>query len=97
MILGASAFLQSQGEAVDTPVIYQDNQSTIALINRGKSPSSRSKHIHVRYFWLKERIQNGELTITYCPTDDMVADLLTKPLQGSKFLKFREQLLNWSF
>ena len=37
---------------------------------------------------LHDRIKNGELEIEYCPTDDMVADYFTKPLQGKKFLQF---------
>jgi hypothetical protein len=46
---------------------------------------SRARHIPIRYYWLKERIVNKEINITHIPTEDMLADLLTKPLQGSTF------------
>ena len=46
---------------------------------------------------MKERVDLGELEIEYVPTDDMVADILTKPLQGEKFQALRRNLLNWKF
>jgi hypothetical protein len=69
-------------------VIAQDNQSTIALINEDKHGSLRTKHINVRYFWLRERIKNHELEIKYVPTGLMFADILTKALQGNLFQQF---------
>ena len=36
----------------------------------------------------------GEVSFKHCPTDDMVGDYLTKPLQGAKFIKFRDTILN---
>ena len=43
---------------------------------------------------MKERVDMGELSIVYLPTDDMIADILTKPLQGKKFIMLRGLLLN---
>ena len=40
-------------------------------------------------------MESGELELEYLPTDDMLADLLTKPLQGEKFRCLRDELLNW--
>ena len=37
---------------------------------------------------------NGDLEVNYCPTDDMVADYMTKPLQGAKFYRFRKIIMN---
>jgi len=45
----------------------------------------------------KERVDNGDIKIVYTPTDDMIADILTKPLQGNKFRILRQLLLNWNF
>lgn len=96
--LASKSFLEAQGEDTGGPAtIFQDNMSTIALLNNGVSKSDRTRHINVRYFWTKERIDSGELAITYVPTDDMIADILTKPLQGEKFFKLRQLLLNWTF
>ena len=44
----------------------------------------RTMHIKVRYFWLEK----GELTIVYVPTEDMLADMLTKPMRGNLFRHF---------
>ena len=39
----------------------------------------------MRYYWLRERVEKGELTIVYVPTKDMLADMLTKPMRGNLF------------
>ena len=78
---------------VGPTTILQDNQATMKMIDNGRSTSSRSKHIAIRYFWLKERTTTGEVKLKYCPTEDMVADILTKPLQGELFLKLRSLIL----
>jgi hypothetical protein len=93
--LVSKAFLEAQGEQVTSATIYQDNMSTIALLKNGMSKSDRTRHINIRYFWTKEQVDSGNLQITYLPTDDMIADILTKPLQGNKFLTLRQLLLNW--
>ena len=69
----------------------------MALINKGASTSERTKHIKIRHFWVKDQINNGEIEIVYVPTEDMTADILTKPLQGEQFLHLRQLLLNWSY
>jgi len=74
-------------------IIMQDNQSTIKLILHGSPLSQRTKHISIRYFFLKERIENGELVIQYLRTEDMIADILTKALQGAHFRRLRALLL----
>lgn len=93
--LASREFLIAQGHAVDPAVVLQDNQSTIAMLDNGISKSDRTRHIAIRYFWTKERVDNGEMQVSYVGTDEMTADVLTKPLQGEKFLKLRAKLLNW--
>jgi hypothetical protein len=73
--------------------LYQDNQATIALLKNGVRNTGRSKHINIRVFWLKERIERGELIVEYMPTQEMIADGLTKPLQGSNYRKFMDMIL----
>lgn len=60
-------------------VIFEDNQSTIKLA-RNKAHSNRTKHIDVRYHYVREVIQRGQLILKYCPTESMTADIMTKPL-----------------
>ena len=88
-------FLIEQGHAVGPAVLYQDNHSAVRLMENGTSNAERTRHIAIRFFWLKDRINSRELTVVYCPTADMVADLLTKPLQGEQFRRLRRLLLNW--
>ena len=93
-IILTHSFLQGQGIMVTDNVVYQDNQSAILLEKNGKASSSkRTKHIAVRYFFITNRIQMGEAGIEWCPTEDMVADFMTKPLQGSTFTRFRDLIM----
>ena len=54
----------------------------------------RSRHINIRYFFVTDQIEKCIVEIEYWPTDKMVGDYLSKPLQGSKFRKFRTSILN---
>jgi hypothetical protein len=92
--LACQEFLRYQGEPVGPAVIFQDNMSTIAMIENGMSRSDRTRHINIRYFWTKEQMDEGKLAVEYISTDDMVADILTKPLQGEKFINLRKKLMN---
>ena len=62
--------------------------------NGKASSGKRTKHINIRYFFITDRINKRELNVEYCPTDEMVADFFTKPLQGQKFTKFRKDIMN---
>ena len=76
-------------------VIYQDNESTILLGEHGKmSSSKRTKHVYIRYFYVTDKVKKGEVKLEFCPTDDMIADYFTKPLQGKTFRKLRKTILN---
>jgi len=87
--------LLEQGHVVGPAKLYQDNQSALASLRTGKPSSKRSRHINIRYFYLKDKVDNGELELEYLATDEMIADILTKPLQGEKFLELRRKLLNF--
>jgi Reverse transcriptase (RNA-dependent DNA polymerase) len=88
-------FLLQQGYSCGPAKIFQDNQSTIVLANKGFSTSEKTRHIGIRYFFVKDRIDAGEVVVQYLPTEDMVADVMTKPLQGSLFRKLRSLLMNY--
>ena len=74
-------FLIAQGYEMGPINIYQDNMSCMALIGRGRSAAERTRHINIRYFWVKERVDTGEAIIKHMGTKDMYANLLTEPLQ----------------
>ena len=93
-ILWTRYFLINQGYDVSQNVVYQDNKSSILLEKNGKASSSkRTKHINIRYFFVKDRIDKNEVQVEWCPTKIMVADFMTKPLQGALFKKFRDQIM----
>ena len=95
MVLWTRNFLKAQGYDVTDNVVYQDNQSAILLERNGKASSGRrTRHIDIRYFFATDRIAKGEMRVEYCPTEDMIADFFTKPLQGSLFRKFRALIMN---
>jgi hypothetical protein len=96
-IIWSRDFLIGQGYDVSAATIYQDNMSTISMVKAGKPTSDRSRHINVRYFFIKDRVDSGEIAIQYLPTDEMTADILTKPLVGEKFRKLKAKLLNWYY
>ena len=94
-VLWTREFLIHQGYNIGAAIIKEDNQSAIQLIQNGKSNSARTRHIAVRYFFLTDRIKSGEISVEYLNTSDMIADILTKPLQGNMFKILRALLLNW--
>ena len=88
-------FLIAQGYKMEPVVIYQDNQSCMALVARGRSGAERTRHIQIRYFWVKERVDTGEVRVEYLRSEDMYANVLTKPLQGSQFQREKGGLTGW--
>ena len=71
-----------------TPVtLYADNQGSIALSNNPEF-HRRTKHIDVRFHWIREAVSMKQLQIIYIPTAEMAADGLTKALPASGFLEF---------
>jgi hypothetical protein len=87
-------FLEAQGYTVTDNVLYQDNKSAILLEKNGKASSTkRTKHINIRYFFITDRVNKGDVSLAWCPTGDMIGDYMTKPLQGALFRKFRDQIM----
>ena len=94
-IIWTRYFLEAQGYAVTDNILLQDNKSTILLENNGKASSSkRTRHVNIRYFFVTDRIKKGEVRVEYCPTESMVADYFSKPLQGRLFRKLRNKIMN---
>ena len=71
--------------------LYCDNQSAVAIATNGNF-HARTKHIDIRYHFIRYMIENGSLTLIYCPTDDMTADTLTKALPSPKAKHFAASL-----
>ena len=94
MAINVLNIVKCQGIAVQQLIIEQDNQSTLAMIANGRATGPTSRHINIRYFWLNDRIAQGDISMRYMPTEEMTADLLTKHKDGKSFYKHRQALLN---
>ena len=82
-------FLEGQRYKLQQNKLLQDNKSAILLEENGKGlASQKSWHIDVRYFFVKDKVKSGDIFVMHCPTGHMIADFLTKPLQGSLFRRF---------
>jgi hypothetical protein len=94
-ILWAKRFIEYQGFKIKLNIIYQDNTSTMKLEKNGKASSGkRTRHFDIKYFYVTDLIGRDEVEVIYCPTDDMIADYMTKALTGSKFHFFRDLVMN---
>ena len=84
--------LQIDGISTNGPTtLYADNKGAISL-TESTAYHKRSKHIAVRYHWTRQMIQNNEVELNYLPTDEMLADGMTKPLKSVKHAEFVKTL-----
>jgi len=86
--LHLAQLLNDVGVTCEYVMIYGDNQGAIALSKNPVNPQ-RSKHIDVRYHFIRTEVCSGRVVIEFCPTSEMVADLMTKPATKSRLTVFR--------
>jgi hypothetical protein len=79
------------GLGLEATCIWCDNQSCIKL---SENPvfHDRSKHIEIRYYYLRDMVQRGVVRLQFGATEDRVANVFTKPLSRTKFEYFRDKL-----
>ena len=96
-ILWTRYFLECQGYPLKPTNIHQDNMSAELMQTNGRASSSkRTRHMNIRYFFVADVQKRKHITITHCPTDEMIGDFFTKPLGGAKFRRFRNIIMNIS-
>lgn len=80
-----------RSKQVEATTIFCDNNSAIKL---SKNPvlHGRSKHIDVKYYFLRDLSNGGTIKLIYCKSENQVADILTKPLKPAAFFKLRSML-----
>ena len=95
-VIWVKLFMEAQGYHIHENFFEQDNESAIKLEKNGRrSAGPKSRHVDIRYFWIKDRVKEHGITIRHCPTLRMLADFFTKPLQGALFRKFRDVILGY--
>ena len=94
-VLWIRNFLIAQGYInLEPAIVFQDNISTITMVHKGKHIGESTRHINIRYFFIKHYLETKEVILEYLPTESMIADIMTKPLQGALFKTLRAKLLN---
>jgi hypothetical protein len=85
IVLWTKKFLEQQGRKVEQNVILRNKISSMKLEENGKSsPGKRTRHFDINYFYITDLIERDKVKIEYCPTEEMVADFMTKPFTGAK-------------
>ena len=74
-------------------VVYGDNQSAIAVTANGIK-GERTKHVDIKYHFITETVERGDVKLTWIPTTEQLADIFTKALHGPLFEHFRKQLMS---
>lgn len=92
-MMWAKYLLEHQGYSCKHQ-LQQDNTSAIKLEINGKASSGKkTKHMEVIYFFIKDRIDNEDISVHYCGTHSMVGNFFTKPLHGATFTKFKDLIM----
>jgi hypothetical protein len=78
-------------QILESTIIYCDNQSCIRLSEHPVF-HERLKHIEIKYYFIRDKVQEGEVKLEYILTDEQTADILTKPLSRIKFAYFQEKM-----
>ena len=83
----------AQGYDIGPIYVFQDNKSTMALIERGRSGAEKTRHTDIGYFWMMEQISAGIAVVTHLGTELMYANVLTKPIQAGHFKRESDLLM----
>lgn len=80
-------FSEVSGDCDFKMTIFADNKSAIRLLKNDNLVSQRTKHIDIKCKFLKQKIEKGEVEITYINTKDNLGDIFTKPIPGTQLMK----------
>ena len=84
--------LSEMGECCTNPTtVFEDNQSAMCIA-KNQHCHGKTKHVDIKYHFVREQTSSGDFELKYCNTDDMKADMFTKSLCGPKFTKFRSMI-----
>ena len=86
-------FLQEIEGELDPPILLEGNKAAIFLVINGLTTAGRVRHVHTRNAFVNQCLAGGTIKITHCPTHQMIADILTKPLSQLMFTIHRKLFL----
>jgi hypothetical protein len=78
-------------QVLDLIMIYYDNMSCVKL-SKNHVFHYKSKHIEIKYYFIHDKVQKGEVILHYISTDKKIANVLTKPLSKINFAYLRDKL-----
>ncbi len=85
-VLWLNKLLSDLGVKQSEPItLFEDNQGAIAIAQNPVG-HSRTKHIDIKFHFVREAVGNDRVKLVYCPTESMVADIFTKPLTRTRFV-----------
>ncbi len=87
LICGIANFLKSYEVEVKQIIIHEDNEAVLKLVTGSKPMNDTSKHMEIQRLFIKEAIEQDNMTIIHCKSEDMLADVLTKAMIGNQFKK----------
>jgi hypothetical protein len=90
-----TCYFLSQGYGIIKNLLLQDNKSSILLEQNGMALSGkRTSHVNIQYFFITDQVNMKVISIDWCPTKKMVADFMTKPLEGNQFRELRDYIMS---
>ena len=78
-------YLEDIGYTVKDKVVYEDNTSVLKLVQNRSYGRGRTKHVELRYHFVVDKLDVKGIRLEYKATDDMLADILTKPCSGARY------------
>ena len=87
-------FIGDIGYEIKPCIVWQDNRSTISIVNGGMESIKRTKHLTVRQLFVKEKVDAKLIEVKYMPTHAMIVDIMTKAVRGPLFRRLRDAMLN---
>jgi hypothetical protein len=86
--------LQLNANAASVQSNLDSGLSGLLLERKGSKSSGKIiRALNIHYFFMADQVEKGNVSIEYCPTDEMIGGFHTKPLQGEKFRKFQTEIL----
>jgi len=96
-IVGFRNIMTEMGFVIEEPtVLYQDNEPAIQIAERDRNLASKTKHMLIRTWKIRERLDDQEVHLVHCGTTDMFADLGTKALGPVPFIYLRDQISGYA-